>query len=75
MKLKGISNKKVRKRDQKQNNNKNGIISLQYKHNFKVRLKNILNNKTQESRISHAWLAIHGLCMASYTLVAKVQFQ
>ena len=39
MKLKEISNKKVRKRDQKQKNNKNGIISLQYKHNFKIRLK------------------------------------
>ena len=39
MKLKGISNKKVRKRDQKQENNKNGIISMQYKHNFKIRLK------------------------------------
>ena len=75
MKLKGISNKKVRKRDQKQNNNKNGIISLQYKHNFKVRLKNTLNNETQESRISHVWLAIHGLCMANYTLVARVRFQ
>ena len=39
MKLKGISNKKERKRDQKQKNNKNGIIFLQYKHNFKIRLK------------------------------------
>ena len=55
MKLKGISNKKVRKRDekqkndkngiislqykQKQKNNKNGIVSLQYKHNFKIRFK------------------------------------
>ena len=38
MKLKGISNKKV-KRDQKQKNNKNGTISLQFKHNFKIRLK------------------------------------
>ena len=85
MKLKGISNKKVRKRDEKQKNNKNGIISLQYKqkqkinkngiislqykHNFKIRFKNTLNNKTQESWISHAWLAIHGPCMANYTLV------
>ena len=59
MKLKGISNKEVRKQDQKQKNNKNGIISLQYKHNFKIRFKNTLNNKTQESWISHAWLAIH----------------
>ena len=48
MKLKGISNKNVRTRDQKQKNNKSGIISLQYKHNFKIRLKNTLNNKTQE---------------------------
>ena len=48
MKLKGISNKKVRTRDQKQKNSKSGIISLQYKHNFKIRLKNTLNNKTQE---------------------------
>ena len=40
MKLKGISNKKVRKWDQKEKNNKNGIISLQYKQNFKIRLKN-----------------------------------
>ena len=47
MKLKGISNKNVRTRDQKQKN-KSGIISLQYKHNFKIRLKNTLNNKTQE---------------------------
>ena len=71
MKLKGISNKKVRKWDQKQNNNKNGIISLQYKHNFKVRLKNTLNNKTQESRISHAWLAIHWLPKCNFNKVAK----
>ena len=35
MKLKGISNKKVRKRDEKQKNNKNGIISLQYKQKQK----------------------------------------
>ena len=42
MKLKGISNKKVRKRGQKQKNNKNGIISLQYKHNFKIRLKKLI---------------------------------
>ena len=39
MKLKGISNKEVRKQDQKQKNNKKGIISLQYEHNFKIRLK------------------------------------
>ena len=39
MKLKGISNKKVRTQDQKRKNNKSGIISLQYKHNFKIRLK------------------------------------
>ena len=58
MKLKGISNKKVRQRDQKQKNNKNGIMSLQYKHNFKIRLKKH-NNKTQESWISHAWLTTH----------------
>ena len=32
MKVKGISNKN---RDQKQKNNKNRIISLQHKHNFK----------------------------------------
>ena len=32
MKVKGISNKN---RDQKQKNSKNGIISLQYKYNFK----------------------------------------
>ena len=38
MKLKGISNKKVRKQDQKQKNNKNGIISL-----------TTLNDKTKES--------------------------
>ena len=39
MKLKGISNKKVRKRVQKQKNIKNGITSLQYKHNFNLRLE------------------------------------
>ena len=39
MKLKGISNKKVRKQDQIPKNNKNGIIFLQGKHNFKMRLK------------------------------------
>ena len=40
MKLKGMSNKKVRKRDQKQKHNTNGIIFQQYKHNFNIRLKN-----------------------------------
>ena len=39
MKLKGISKKKVRKPDQKQKINKNRTISLQYKYNFKIRLK------------------------------------
>ena len=39
MKLKGISNKKVRKRNQKPKINKNGIISLQHKYDFKIRLK------------------------------------
>ena len=43
---------------------------MQYGHNFKIRLKNILNDKTQESWISHAWLVIHGPCMANYTLVS-----
>ena len=43
---------------------------MQYRHNFKIRLKNILNNKTQESGISHAWLVIHGPCVANYTLVS-----
>ena len=72
MKLKRISNKKVRKGDQKQKITKNGIISLWYKHNFKIRLKKHINNKNQDSWISHAWLAIHGSCMANYTLVKKV---
>ena len=39
MKLKGMSNKKVRTRDPKRKNNKSGIIPLQYKYNFKIRLK------------------------------------
>ena len=69
MKLHRISNKKVTKRDQKQKSNKNGIISMQYKHNFRIRLKNTLNNKIQESWISHAWLAMHGPCMANCALV------
>ena len=41
----------------KRKRNKNGIFPLHYKHNFRIRLKNTLNNKIQESRISHAWLA------------------
>ena len=49
MKLQRISNKKVTKRDQKQKNNKNGIILLQFKHNFRIRLKRAVNNKIQES--------------------------
>ena len=39
MKLQQISNKKVTKRDQIQKSNKNRITSLQYKHNFRIRLK------------------------------------
>ena len=58
MKFQRKNNKKVTKRDQKQKSNKNGIISLQYKHNFR-RLKNTLNDKMQEWRISHAW-AMYG---------------
>ena len=37
MKLKGISNKKVRKRDQKQENNKNGIISVKTQFQNKIK--------------------------------------
>ena len=40
MKLKGKSNKKVRKRDEKQKNIESGITSLQHKHNLNLRLKN-----------------------------------
>ena len=41
MKLRGIIDKKVRKRDHKKTNKqKNGIIPLQYNHNFKIRLRN-----------------------------------
>ena len=53
MKLQRItSNKKVTKRDQKQKSNKNGIISMQYKHGFRRLKKNTLNNKIHESRSS-----------------------
>ena len=69
MKLQRMSNKKVRKRDQKQKNNRNEIISLQYRHNFKIRLKSTLNKEIQGSSISYKWLAMHGLCMANYTLM------
>ena len=43
-----------------ENGIKNGIFSLQYKHKFGIMLKNTLNNKIQESWISHVWLAMHG---------------
>ena len=43
-----------------ENGIKNGIFSLQYKHMFGIMLKNTLNNKIQESWISHVWLAMHG---------------
>ena len=33
----------------------------------------MLNNKTQESWINHTWLAIHGPCMANYTLVINLK--
>ena len=69
MKLQRTSNKKVTKRDQKQKSNTNGVISLQYKHSFRISLKKHIKNKIQESWISHAWLAMYGLCMANYTLV------
>ena len=49
MKVKRIGNKKATKRNQKQKINKNGIISLQYRCKFRIRLKNTLNNKIQES--------------------------
>ena len=39
MKLQRISNKKVTKRDQIQKLNKNRMTSLQYKQNFRIRLK------------------------------------
>ena len=41
---------------QKKKSNKNEIFSLQYKHKFRIMLKNTLNNKIQESWISHAWV-------------------
>ena len=34
-------------------------------------LKNTLNNKIQESWISHVWLAMNEPCMANYTLVTN----
>ena len=39
MKLKRVTNKEVRKWDQKQKNDRSGITSLQYKPNFHLKLK------------------------------------
>ena len=63
-KIKRISNKTLTKRGREEKSNINGIISFYFR-----RLKNTLNNKIQESRVSHAREAILGLCMANYTLV------
>ena len=64
MKLQRISTEKVTKRYQKQKTTKKEYSpTIFYKHNFRIRLKNTLNNKTQESWISHAWLTIHWLEM------------
>ena len=54
MKLQRTSYTKLTKRDQNKKRNKNGRISMQYKHKFRMKLKNTLNNKIQESWISHA---------------------
>ena len=69
MKLQQISNKKVTKAGSKTKKQQKWNILPAVYTQIGIRLKNTLNNKIQESSISHALLAMYRPWMANYTMV------